>query len=243
MNILAIDTAADALSLALGTEEGVWSAAARAGQRHSELLMDLADSLLKNAGLDPGDLDGVACMKGPGSFTGLRIGFSAAKGIALALDIPLVSSPTLDCMALPCASWPDLVLPVIDGKKGRFYTALYRGNRRCSQFIDAGVTEIARLIREQVQGGEKETRAERVIITGGDAGMIYEDLSSACGGDLAPGVLLLASAHSGRTGWGVELLETAKKSIEDESQDEREGGPEYVRKSGAELNLKGTAGL
>ncbi|MDR1287035.1 MAG: tRNA (adenosine(37)-N6)-threonylcarbamoyltransferase complex dimerization subunit type 1 TsaB [Treponema sp.] len=242
MNILAIDTAADVLSLALGTEEGVWSAAARAGQRHSELLMDLADSLLKNAGLDPGDLDGVACMKGPGSFTGLRIGFSAAKGIALALDIPLVSSPTLDCMAFPYASWPDLVLPVIDGKKGRFYTALYRGNRRCSQFMDAAVTEIARRISEHAPGGEKENRAERIIITGSDAGMIYEDLFSACRG-LAPGVLLLAGAHSGRMGWGVELLEMAKKSIADESQDEREGGPEYVRKSGAELNLKGTAGL
>ncbi|MDR1418859.1 MAG: tRNA (adenosine(37)-N6)-threonylcarbamoyltransferase complex dimerization subunit type 1 TsaB [Treponema sp.] len=242
MNILAIDTASGVLSLALGTEEGVWSAAARAGQRHSELLMDLADSLLENAGLDPGDLDGVACMKGPGSFTGLRIGFSAAKGIALALDIPLVSSPTLDCMAAPYASWPDLILPVIDGKKGRFFTALYRENRRCSEIMDAAVPEIARRIWQYAETEKEENRAERIIITGDDADMIYGDLFAARK-DLAPGVPLPVKACSGRTGWGVELLDMAKKSMLKGGQDEREGGPEYIRKSDAELNLKGGTGL
>ncbi|MDR0602607.1 MAG: tRNA (adenosine(37)-N6)-threonylcarbamoyltransferase complex dimerization subunit type 1 TsaB [Treponema sp.] len=241
MNILAIDTAAGILSLALGTEAGIWSAASDAGQRHSEMLMDMAESLIKNAGLSPGDLDGVACMKGPGSFTGLRIGFSAAKGIALALGIPLAASPTLDCMTVPYASWPDLILPVMDARKRRFFTALYRGNRRRSEFMDAAVPEIALRISGHIGSG-KENHAERIIITGDDAEMIYEDLLSACR-SLMPDTPLLLKANSGRRGWGVELLEMVKKSIFDNSADERTGGPEYIRKSDAELNFENKAGL
>src|SRR5437016_12759737 len=80
---------------------------------HSERLMPAIDRLLADAGWAPGDLQGLAVAVGPGSFTGLRIGLSAIKGLALALAIPIAAVPTLDAMAagLPFAQLPGF--PVI----------------------------------------------------------------------------------------------------------------------------------
>jgi len=93
---------------------------------HSERLMVAVDRLLADAGWRPEDLEGLAASVGPGSFTGLRIGLSTVKGLALALAIPVVAVPTLDAMAaaLPWATLP--VCPVLDARKGEVYAALYR---------------------------------------------------------------------------------------------------------------------
>ena len=63
---------------------------------HSQTLMPMIDSVMKSAGKEPGELDAIAISRGPGSFTGLRIGSATAKGLALALNKPLVEVPTLD---------------------------------------------------------------------------------------------------------------------------------------------------
>ena len=94
MNILALDTADQVFSAALESKSGVYYTEIDAHSRHSELLMDCVDWLCKNAGLGPGEIDLAACMKGPGSFTGLRIGFSSAKGICMALKIPMITVPS-----------------------------------------------------------------------------------------------------------------------------------------------------
>jgi tRNA threonylcarbamoyladenosine biosynthesis protein TsaB len=93
---------------------------------HSERLMPAIDRLLGDAGLGAPDLQALAVAVGPGSFTGLRIGLSAVKGLALALGIPVAAVPTLDAMAvsLPFASLP--VCPVLDARRGEVYACLYR---------------------------------------------------------------------------------------------------------------------
>jgi tRNA threonylcarbamoyladenosine biosynthesis protein TsaB len=93
---------------------------------HSERLMPAIDRLLADAGWTAAELQGLAVAVGPGSFTGLRIGLSAVKGLALALGIPVAAVPTLDAMAaaLPYASLP--VCPVLDARKGEVYACLYR---------------------------------------------------------------------------------------------------------------------
>ena len=85
---------------------------------HSERLMPAIDRLLGDAGWGARDLQALAVAVGPGSFTGLRIGLSAVKGLALALGIPVAAVPTLDAMAasLPFASLP--VCPVLDARRG-----------------------------------------------------------------------------------------------------------------------------
>jgi tRNA threonylcarbamoyladenosine biosynthesis protein TsaB len=141
-------------------------------------------------------------------------------------------------MALPYASWPDLTLPVIDAKKQCFFTALYGENRRLTDFLDISVPGIAQLIMDE----RKKKAFERVIISGPDAEMIYTDLVSACTA-LTEDPPLFLTENTRRTGWSVELLDRAKKSIFEYRKDEVNSGPEYIRKSDAELTMNEKAGF
>lgn len=96
MNILAIDSATSILSVAVNNGENVFYKEDNTGARQSESAMLLIDEIMREADLKPSDLNGVVCMGGPGSFTGLRIGYSIAKGLALSLNIPFVAVPTLE---------------------------------------------------------------------------------------------------------------------------------------------------
>jgi tRNA threonylcarbamoyladenosine biosynthesis protein TsaB len=93
---------------------------------HSERLMLAVDRALGDARWSVHDLDALAVAVGPGSFTGLRIGISTVKGLALALALPVAAVPTLDAMAagLPFAALP--VCPVVDARKGEVYVSRYR---------------------------------------------------------------------------------------------------------------------
>jgi tRNA threonylcarbamoyladenosine biosynthesis protein TsaB len=121
---------------------------------HSERLMVAVDRLLGDAGWRPADLDGLAVAIGPGSFTGLRIGVSTAKGLALALGVPIAAVPTLDAMAagLPFAALP--VCPVLDARKGEVYTSLYRWDgvamRRIWDYLALPPAELAARLTEPV---------------------------------------------------------------------------------------------
>ncbi|MDR3124034.1 MAG: tRNA (adenosine(37)-N6)-threonylcarbamoyltransferase complex dimerization subunit type 1 TsaB [Treponema sp.] len=225
MNILALDTAASVMSIALSTGDDVWYFEAEAGLRHGELLMDAADRLLEGAGIGSADLDLAACMKGPGSFTGLRIAFAAAKGLSLALGIPMVAVPTLDCMAAAWASWPGIVLPAMDAKKGRFYAALYRGGRRLGGHLDAEPEELAAALRTAESAGEP------VMLTGPAAQLVLEALKP-------PEPDRFFVDPQGKRGKARELLDTAKKTVILNAGDEVFSGPLYLRKSDAELRFE-----
>lgn len=97
---------------------------------HSSAITLLTDSLLSHNGLTTKDLSGVCVSAGPGSYTGLRIGASTAKGLCYALDIPLVAVSTLAAMALQASEMvtdPDCVLvPMLDARRMEVYTAFYR---------------------------------------------------------------------------------------------------------------------
>jgi tRNA threonylcarbamoyladenosine biosynthesis protein TsaB len=235
--ILALDTASTALSAALSAGEQIWYFEADAGLRHSELLMEMADALFGKSGMERGDLDAVACMKGPGSFTGLRIGFAAAKGIALALGIPLVTAPTLDCMAASLSVWPGIVLPAIDAKKNSFFAALYAGGLRLCPDMDAEAGLIARALNRAA--GERPPCP--AILTGPDAGLLASRLESRFReGGAEPELCVDPLCRRGRAG---ELLKLAKDTflLNNEVNDVF-SGPEYIRPSDAELksafNLK-----
>jgi tRNA threonylcarbamoyladenosine biosynthesis protein TsaB len=239
MNILALDTATPLLSVALSIDHAgappalqrsSWYVEIDAGQRHSELLMDTVDTLLKSAGLLPADLDALACMKGPGSFTGLRIAFSAAKGMALALNIDLHAVSTLDCIAAPHSCWPGIVVPALDSRRNCFFTALYRGAKRLTEYIDEDSAAIARALNSV------RLPDEPVLLTGPDAGMLAAALNEAS--ELKT---VLRVDPSGRRGYAKELSELARTKLEAKhlvSEDELHAGPLYLRKSDAELNLR-----
>ncbi|MDR0473973.1 MAG: tRNA (adenosine(37)-N6)-threonylcarbamoyltransferase complex dimerization subunit type 1 TsaB [Treponema sp.] len=221
MNILALDTAGAVLSLALSSPEGILVAEIDSGPRHSELLMDTADSLFKSAGLKREELNLTACMKGPGSFTGLRIGYAVAKGLSLALGIQSASVPTLDCIAYHLSVWPGLVLPVIDAKKDCFFAAFYRHGTRLSDYLDAGAAVLSQKTNEL-----RLDAKEPVILTGSGAPMLFPMLCENIQG-------LIVEPFSGR-GRSLELLELVKKNTNLYTEDEN-SGPLYLRKSDAEL--------
>jgi tRNA threonylcarbamoyladenosine biosynthesis protein TsaB len=127
MRVLALETATLAGSAAL-LEGGhvVGQIALNIALTHSERLMAMVDRLLQDCRWETADLEGLAVSVGPGSFTGLRVGVATAKGLALALGLPVAAVPTLDALAgnLPFAD--ALVCPVLDARKGEVYLSLYR---------------------------------------------------------------------------------------------------------------------
>jgi tRNA threonylcarbamoyladenosine biosynthesis protein TsaB len=146
MNALAIDTSTDMLAVALKTEEGWTEASLDTGLRHAERVMDLVDFCLDRSGIDRRGLGLVACARGPGSFTGLRIGMAASKGIAAGLGIPWISVPTLDALAWGFDCFPGAVAPIVDGKKGRVYTAIYLRGKRAGDWLDIPLAKLAALL-------------------------------------------------------------------------------------------------
>jgi tRNA threonylcarbamoyladenosine biosynthesis protein TsaB len=127
MNIMAIETATEAVGVALCTEGGVRAELTVAGRRrHVESLAPAMQHLLDQVGLQPGDLDAVAVDVGPGLFTGLRVGVSAAKGLALALGLTVFGVTSLEILirAAAEAGHRGPVLAVVDARRSEVFAAL-----------------------------------------------------------------------------------------------------------------------
>ena len=92
---------------------------------HSEILMPMLDDVCKKIHLDLKSIDAIAVAKGPGSFTGLRIGSATAKGLALALDKPIIPIPTVDGIAYNLSGVEKIICPMMDARRNQVYTGLY----------------------------------------------------------------------------------------------------------------------
>ncbi len=127
MNILAIDSSGLPATAAFVREDRVTAVFTVNNKlTHSQTLLPMIDEMKKIAGLSATDLDAVAVAKGPGSFTGLRIGSATAKGIAQALDLPIVEVSSLEAMAFALHGTDRLICPMMDARRGQVYTGLYR---------------------------------------------------------------------------------------------------------------------
>lgn len=123
MNILAIDTAGRSASAALLRDDAVlYETVCNCGLTHSETLMPMIDAALKTGGVRPDQLDLYAVTAGPGSFTGLRIGLAAVKGMALAAGTPCAGVSTLEALAW-CHTGSGTVIAALDARRGQVYWA------------------------------------------------------------------------------------------------------------------------
>ena len=127
MKILAVDTSATAASVAVAEENKlIGEFSINTALTHSQTLMPMVDELLKNTGFSVNDIDAVAVNAGPGSFTGVRIGVAAVKGIAFPKNLPCVSVSTLESMAYNMLGNDCIVCSVMDARCSQVYNALFR---------------------------------------------------------------------------------------------------------------------
>ena len=126
MKTLALETSAKSVSVAV-TENGTLLAQAYQdrGLTHSVTLMPLLDGMLKTAGLTLDDMDIIAVAQGPGSFTGIRIGVSAAKGLAWAKALPCCGVSTLEAMAQNLRHMDGLIVCSMDARRSQVYNAVF----------------------------------------------------------------------------------------------------------------------
>lgn len=126
MRILGIESSAKAASVAL-LEDGVLVAQnfQNSGLTHSVTLMPMVQAVLEQSGTKPQDLDLIAVAQGPGSFTGVRIGVAAAKGLAWGLDKPVCGVSTLAAMAHQVPWFTGVICPVMDARRQELYNAKF----------------------------------------------------------------------------------------------------------------------
>src|SRR5690606_41756281 len=116
------ETATEACSVALYLDGQVHERFELAPRRHAELALPWAQALLEEAGVARAQLDAVAVGRGPGAFTGVRLGIALAQGVALALDRPLVAVSTLEVLAAGAPQdGPEQILAAIDARMGEGY--------------------------------------------------------------------------------------------------------------------------
>ncbi|HEU4717649.1 MAG TPA: tRNA (adenosine(37)-N6)-threonylcarbamoyltransferase complex dimerization subunit type 1 TsaB [Bacteroidia bacterium] len=169
--ILLIESSAATCSVALSARGEIVSIREiREPNKHAEVLTVFCDEVMKDAGLSFAQLDAVAVSKGPGSYTGLRIGVSAAKGICYATGKPLIAVGTLDAMAQGMkaeAKANDLLCPMIDARRMEVYCALF----------DADANEISPVEPKVIdENSFAEILAGQKILFSGDANTKVKDV-------------------------------------------------------------------
>ena len=119
---------------------------------HGEKLHEFIGDVLREANLNYKDLNAVAVSKGPGSYTGLRIGVSAAKGLCFSLDLPLISCNTLQALALSAQVSEGLVVPLLDARRMEVYSAVFTPDNESVREIQAEIIDEHSFQNELSQG-------------------------------------------------------------------------------------------
>ncbi|MDO4166035.1 MAG: tRNA (adenosine(37)-N6)-threonylcarbamoyltransferase complex dimerization subunit type 1 TsaB [Eubacteriales bacterium] len=149
MKILGIDSSGMVASAAVLVDDTLVSEfTVNNKQTHSQTLLPMIDQVVQMSGVALEELDAIAVAAGPGSFTGLRIGASTAKGLGLALDKPIVPVPTLEGLAYRLAGTSGLICPLMDARRNQVYTGIYRCEPGQLQVVSAqkavGIEDILR---------------------------------------------------------------------------------------------------
>lgn len=158
MKILAIDTSLGKCSVALWRGEAVIAASEEEmGGQQSRVLMPMIEKLLGDNGLSYAHLDAFACTIGPGGFTGIRVGLTAARVLALAADKPLVGLTTLEVIAYGSGHQGD-VLAMVDAYRGQYYVQRFRMAERMSPLSDVLLVEESQV--SSLAHGAKKVEAQ-----------------------------------------------------------------------------------
>lgn len=220
MKILALESSAKAASAAIWEDGALLARYFQAsGLTHSRTLLAMTEAMLKNTELTLNDMDGIAAAKGPGSFTGIRIGLAAAKGLAWSTRKGLCGVSTLEAMAYMIQDDRYVICPVMDARRSQVYNALFS----CSGSQPERITEDRAISLEELRSNALQS--EKPFFFLGDGALLcYNDFVQhriPC--VLAPEQLRLQDA------WGVAAA-AANLAFSDPGEVE----PNYLRLSQAE---------
>lgn len=127
MKILAIDTSTAAMGIALLDDQKVYAEfTTNLKKNHSIRLMPVVDQLFEEVGWQPRDIGLIAVAKGPGSYTGVRIGVTTAKTLSFTLGVPLIGVSTLEALAYGSHRFSGVISPLIDARRDQAYVGLYQ---------------------------------------------------------------------------------------------------------------------
>lgn len=224
MKILALETSAKAVSAAVAENGKVLCSGYQdTGLTHSRTLMPIVEHILKNTDLTMADMDAIAVSVGPGSFTGIRIGVSAAKGLAFAVDKPAIGVSTLSAMARNIACMDGLIICAMDARRNQIYNALFEANNgrltRLSEDRAIALADLAEEIRNDLRPK---------TIVGDGARLCFDFLQNAeipC--RLAPAHLIMQNAMS-------VALEAEAMAAEGTLMSAQDLQPVYLRPAQAE---------
>ena len=224
MLTLAFETSAKAASVAL-TENGklLGESYQNTGLTHSQTLMVMAEDLLKQCGKTMADVTAVAVAEGPGSFTGVRIGVAAAKGLAWGGQLPCYGVSTLEAMAVSLGVYEGTVCACMDARRSQVYNALFR--------VEGG--KLTRISEDRaIALAELKTELEHIdgpiFLVGDGAVLTYKTLS----GEI-PNLVLPPEHRLHQRAVGVALLAEQKQAA-GETGDGNALSPNYLRLSQAE---------
>ncbi|WP_425446302.1 tRNA (adenosine(37)-N6)-threonylcarbamoyltransferase complex dimerization subunit type 1 TsaB [Dethiothermospora halolimnae] len=234
MKILAIDTSSIVATCAIMDDDKlIGEYILNQGRTHSQKIMPIIKELLDNCELKPEDIDLFAAAKGPGSFTGLRIGIATIKALAHVNDKKVVGIPTIDALAFNVPYSKGIVVPMMDARRDRVYSGIYKWESGGLSVIrEQDVIEVDELI------DILNERNERIIVNG-DGGNVYrEKLLEGLKNEVvfAPKSCNIARASS--------LCELAFSKVEKgELESYLTLTPQYLRKSQAERQYDEKCGV
>ncbi len=222
MKALAIDSAAANMVIAAKNDNLTATVSLDLGQKQSQKILPAIDYVLNEVGLKAKNLDYTALCAGPGTFTGLRLAFSALKAIELSCNVPVYGIPSLEAYAFPFRNFPKQIISVIDAKKDQFFAAVYRGDKTEMEAEDTTAEKVL----------SKIDKNEEIIIAGPDAKIFVEILKK-----LEPNLKIFWTEFAPLP--TESLFKIAESMIEQKKEPLADySGPVYIRKSEAELALE-----
>ncbi len=226
MKILGIDTSTKYCNLGLIEDKDVLINYTINGlkKKHSSILMPAIKELFKIMDLKIEEIHGVAVSIGPGSFTGLRIGLSVAKGLSYACSLPLLGIPTLEAMSFSLAGIPNLICPILESKKDEIYDVVFRGGESLHRIMDYKCEDIHSLL------ARLSPLREKIIFLGDGIKRYRDNIKIKIGKD----ALFIDSQINLPMATNVAFL-GLNKLIKKEEDDISKLSPFYLRKSEAEI--------
>lgn len=239
MKVIAIDSSGLTASVAVVEDDTLIAEYnVQYKKTHSQTLLPMLDELKKMVELDLKTVDAIALAAGPGSFTGLRIGSATAKGLGLAMEVPLIEIPTLDGLACNLYGTDKLVCPIMDARRSQVYTGLFEFVRTekipFSFRLSPLISQCAVSIDEIVKACSAEGR--EVIFLGDGVPVFAERIS-----ELIKVPYSFAPAHMNRQRAAAFAPLAIQYFREGKWVPARDHSPKYLRLSQAEREKKNVA--